>query len=906
MAFGSMHCAKEAGIAGTSYQFHQISRNSMMRPPILNPARLRPPSLPIGLLSRIQLLRRLGEAAQAGCRLSLLSAPLGSGKSILLAEYAGTLASAWAWVRCVTTDNQPRVFLAHLAAALGLPPETMGDSEEALWGGIIDNLERRRERFTLFLDDLHHLRSRRTCAYLNELMEFGPSTLHMVGASQGLPALSISQLRRDRRLLLLEAADLTLDSAQIEELALVRGLSLDSDAIYQLRAFSEGWMSAVLLGLAAHVESTGLNSKSAVKRASEYVARYIEESLLGDLAADLVSFIERTSVVSAFDARLAAWLSGNVRAEDAVRLLLRHDLLIQQRPDERLPYRYHPALRSTAYARLQSRNPEALQELHHKAADWLLENQRYAESVYQLGRAREYNRLLAVVEQHSFDLLREGRIDSIVDFLADLPEQDSDHLTLAITEASTVIATNDITRARNCLLRLQRLLRHGSTQVQRPERPRQTVAFLRSRLAVLGGNFSHGLRLVAEALRLYPQQNAASAVLLFNQASCLFALGRLEKAQQCAAEALEQLTTLGFHGYINSLHLLLAQIELTRGLIGQAEQRFMQPSHALSVTAPQSFYDLFLHLGQGIVMLQRSQFEAAAVRLAQAEVIALDVVHCAALPWVLHHQACLSEARGDAEQARRRWDEARRLARQNHLFGLYRLAGTWRVRLAVREHDEDFILAWIEELHWCRRHYGELMPEEWLAYAWVLRHLGQHAAAARIAADLGCQARADDNRLLLLQLHLLEANLQRDLKRIAEMTDSLEQALQLTVRHAFGQLLHQEGRALRDELRQLLNPQHRLHVGLPPLPPREQLCVLLPGLLADEEGHEALIEPLTRRELDVLRRMARGQGNQQIAEGLFISLSTVKTHINNLFRKLDAADRETALQAARRLKLLDH
>ncbi|MGH8430229.1 MAG: response regulator transcription factor, partial [Solimonas sp.] len=93
-------------------------------------------------------------------------------------------------------------------------------------------------------------------------------------------------------------------------------------------------------------------------------------------------------------------------------------------------------------------------------------------------------------------------------------------------------------------------------------------------------------------------------------------------------------------------------------------------------------------------------------------------------------------------------------------------------------------------------------------------------------------------------------------------------------------------------------------LDLPPLPPREQLNQLLRGLASDGEP-QALLEPLTRREQDVLRRMARGQGNQQIADGLFISLSTVKTHINNLFRKLDAVDREGALTAARGLKLLE-
>ena len=75
--------------------------------------------------------------------------------------------------------------------------------------------------------------------------------------------------------------------------------------------------------------------------------------------------------------------------------------------------------------------------------------------------------------------------------------------------------------------------------------------------------------------------------------------------------------------------------------------------------------------------------------------------------------------------------------------------------------------------------------------------------------------------------------------------------------------------------------------------------------IAGDGAAAPLLEPLTRRELDVLRRMARGQSNQQLAEGLFVSLSTVKTHINNLFRKLEVADRDAALRAARALQLLD-
>lgn len=868
----------------------------------INPARIRPHPVPSGALTRPGLLKRLADGAASGCRLSLVSAPLGYGKSVLLSQYAAGLQSGWAWLRCTTADNQPRVFLNHLVAALALS-QVEGGAEEVVWGAILRNLEQRQQGFTLFIDDIHHLRARATCRLLNELLEFGPQGLHILAASRGLPPLAMTQLRRDARLQVLDATDLALDSAEIESLAYARGLELGADALYRLRAVSEGWISSVLLGLAAMNESPHLAPGAIEVRAADLSTAFLDESLLADLPIAIVRLIETTSVVSVFDAGLAQQLSGNAQAKQALRMLQNQDALIQLCDSERQVYRFHPTLRSAGYRRLKAGRPDQLEPLHLRAAQWLLQNCRYAEAVYQLGRARAYDRLLSVVEAHSFDLLRQGEVGSIVEFLADLPERDSDHLALAITEASTVIATNDVARARVCLLRLQRLLREHGMPSHHPERPLQTMAFLRSRLAVLGGNFEHCLRLVADALRVSPQPSSATAVLQFNQATSLYALGRPAAAWQSATAALNELTSLGFLGYTNSVHLLLGQIELSQGRFDEARQRFAGQVASLPGTGPKHFYDLYLCLGQGLILLQGNQFALAAQQLAQAESLALEVAHCAALPWVLHHQACLAAAQDDTEQACRRWDKARRMARQYNLYALYRLAGADRVRVAVRTHDEDFILQWLQEWHWCRRHYDEVMPDEQLAYAWVQRHLGQHALAVRMA-DYGLRlADAEGNLLLKLQWQVLQAHLQLDRNCRAEMAATLEQALQLAIRHGFGQLLHHEGHGLRDELRLLLNPQHRRQAGLEPLPPRDRLAAWLPSAQLGERV-QPMLEPPTRRELDVLRRMAQGQSNQQIADGLFIGLSTVKTHINNLFRKLDANDRETALQAARQLRLL--
>lgn len=883
-----------------------------MPSPTLSPSKLRPPVLPGATIARPQLLQLLREAAEQDCLLSLLSAPLGYGKSTLLAHYVAGLNTPWGWLRCDAGDNRPLALLLHLHQAVGLAqPERAlapGD-EERLWASIVARLEQHSAGFTLILDDLHQLRAGSACRYLETLLRHPPAGLHLLAASEGLPHLALGHLRRDRRLQVLDTRHLALDSNEIQALAAARDQALGNNMPYCLRANSEGWISGVLLELAAHEERPQAQLQSAALRTDQaLVAQFFEEEVLRPLPPDLRRFLESLSVVNACDARLAACLSGRTDCEELLRRMLRQGLFIQQCGVDGLQYRLHSQLRQTLYHGLQRRAPEKLEQLHRQAADWLLQQHCYAEATYQLGRARDFNALLAAIDRHSFDLLREGKIDAMVDLLTDVPGQNiEDHFTLAITEASTLIVTNDIKRAAQCLVRLQRLLRNQAIPPRRAERAHQTLGFLRSRLAFLGGNFAHGIALVDQTLQHYAKVNAATAVLLFNRACCQYALGRLHEARRDAEQALAEIEALNFSGYINLLHLHLGLIELAQGELIRADERFAALAQVVPTGISHDFYDLFEHLGKGIVLLQQHQLPQAARRLAQAEAIALGFPHCSGLPWVLHYQALCLSAQGDLPGARARWEETRRLARTFKLFALYRQASAWRARLAVSERDQDFILGWLQEWHWCNRRYdGRLSPDEWLAYAWVQRHLGQYATTRRIAGELRVQATAEDNQQLSIDLHLLEATLYLDEADRKAALHSLDAALRLAARHGPGQLLQLEGRELSELFRQLISPPVRRQFGLElPLPPREQITELLRGLAVHSPSAQPLPEPLTRREQDVLRRMASGQANQQISDGLYISLSTVKTHINNLFRKLDATDREGALQAARKLKLLD-
>ena len=156
-------------VTGRSMTELQQSGNVITAPAvILNRARLRPPPLPKAMLERDALIQRL---SASGNRLTLLTSPLGYGKTTLMAACAINMDEDWGWLRCCSADNQPAVFLQHLAALFGLLPSSP-EQEQTLGTALFNALEARSRPFTLFLDDLHLLRSPGTRRLLNELIGF--------------------------------------------------------------------------------------------------------------------------------------------------------------------------------------------------------------------------------------------------------------------------------------------------------------------------------------------------------------------------------------------------------------------------------------------------------------------------------------------------------------------------------------------------------------------------------------------------------------------------------------------------------------------------------------------------------------------------------------------------------------
>ncbi|MEH6579147.1 MAG: LuxR C-terminal-related transcriptional regulator [Amphritea sp.] len=889
-------------------------------------SKLIPPDLSPDLMARPRLIEQLSKAPHT--RLTLVTAPAGYGKTSLLAQFSQQAGYPVAWYRLDPKDNNPERFLAHLVTAfqqaaiitdtsLSRCLDTLKADFEQAWALMLNQLQQQHSPFGLILDNGSCLKADKVLQLTQQLLQLASPQCHIIIAGRRKPGLALTRYIAAGQLLEIETSDLAFEAGETQTLLTQHEVNASASEIYQLNSRTEGWITGIQLWLVA-LRKTGakdqitLEAPSVTSQAYRYIADYFDEEVLRPLSRSVKHFLQSTCIVNSINGPLAEELSGQTNTSQLIQRLLKDNLFIQTKKRPIDWYRYHPLFQQFLYHQSKIKQPEQTTELHRKAAEWLLQREHFAEGIQQYGHCHDLSSLLTVIEKHTFDLLREGEVNEIVSFLANVPDTlSADHLTLAVTEASVVIVSNDVIRAKACINRLQKLVTQLPPKTD-SSRIIHTINFLRSRLAYLGGNLAHGIRTCNISLKPQEKVNAALSVIRFNRASCYFSLGQLQSAKNDARQAHAELKNFGLSGYINSLGFLLGQIELAQGQITLAEQRFRQlQPHSDNETAPHNFYDIFSNLGLGIVHIEKNELAIAGQYLNEAADIALKFQPSAALPWVLFYMGMLHCAEDDLQHAADVWDEALRIAARHKLYNIYRLCSAYRTRLAIRRNEHDIISQWLTRWDRWLSLYGEAtLPEERLTNGWIQRQQGNWDEAYRCSERLVCELQQQNNMLLLIDAFLLQACLHHDHEQTQLALEALNKGLELCADKGTAHLFLFEGQELTDLFKLGLS-EKKLHEqgiteGLTHPDFVAQQLVLMSQKLPDNQPYSIQLpfEQITRREMEVLRLITQGQSNQEIAATLYVGISTVKTHINNIFKKLDVTSRKDAIEKSQALQLL--
>ena len=370
--------------------------------PILATKLYIPPPRPKVVL-RTRLMERLNEGLNSTPGMTLISAPVGYGKTTLVSEWVACCERPVAWLSLDEGDSDPAFFLAYLVAALQTLPANPGAGVlnalqapqllpiESVLTGLLNEITAFPYQFTLVLDDYHLIDSKSIDQALTFLLEHLPPQMHLVITTREDPQLPLARLRAQGRLTELRAADLRFTPTEAAEfLNQVMSLNLSAEDIAALEDRTEGWIAGLQL---AALSTRGREDVHGFIRSfagdNRYIVDYLVEEVLQQQPASIQTFLLRTSILDRLcgplcDAVCSAGtdvLDPSTSGQETLEYLERANLFIVPLDNERRWYCYHRLFAELLKQRLHQNIASSLEdgsggvaEYHIRASQWYEDN----------------------------------------------------------------------------------------------------------------------------------------------------------------------------------------------------------------------------------------------------------------------------------------------------------------------------------------------------------------------------------------------------------------------------------------------------------------------------------------------------------------------------------------------------
>jgi LuxR family transcriptional regulator, maltose regulon positive regulatory protein len=885
---------------------------------------------------------RLREALvrNEGRRLTLVSAPAGFGKTTLLSEWLEDRSGDGgpiAWLSLEEADNDPARFLAYLVSALR---SALGDGigegvlaslrlpefppVEAVVGVLINELaDVRHEEVTIVLDDYHVIHSGPVHGATSFLLEHLPGNAHLVISGRADPPLPLAKLRARDQVTEIRAAELRFTTEEATSfLKGVMGLTLSEADVATLEAITEGWVAALQLAALSMRDREDLSSfVETFSGSNRHVLDFLAEEVLERQPEGVREFLLKTSVLERMSAPLCDALTSRNDGQQMLERLEHDNLFLIALDDERRWYRYHHLFADFLRSRLQRGQPERMRELHRRAAEWYEQNGWTSEAVRHALAAQEHDRAADLVEQVARKMWNRGEVMTLLGWLEELPEETRRRRPqLLLQNSAALLWVGRLDDVEPLVQEIERAVgvseqgRDEDLQPSADEPLRQVllggVAATRSWLAYLKGEPRGAIALARRALELLPGTDLELRTFAaFRLAEAYRTADDLEAASTAFAETAELGRAAGHDYLVLKAMSRQAELQMARGRLRSAD-------HVLQRTlrfAVEQGGDSLLATGEvhviiGELLYEWNDLESAARRLKEGIRLAERMGQFETLVDGYVALSRAEMAQDNTERALESAREANTLAQRSGAGEAVVEAAAWNARLHLTRNDSTAAILELERMAGAPAVSVSMVREtEQIARARLTVAQGGHEEALRLLEGLRQSAEAAGRTGKLIEILTLEALALWERSRRERALGTLTRALALGEPEGYLRTFVDEGAAVGDLLSATVEARQRGHPDAAIRIPARYLAKLL-AVLAQESAapgaSERLSEPLSDRELEVLGLVAAGKSNGEIASSLFVSLSTVKTHINNLYRKLEARSRTQAIARARELDLI--
>jgi LuxR family transcriptional regulator, maltose regulon positive regulatory protein len=872
----------------------------------------------------------LWERLEGAGRVTVVSAPPGSGKTVLLRSWTGQagLAGRAAWVQVGRDERDPQRFWLAVLGALrqtvlagGLVRELTAAPDLDGWAiveRLLNDLAPLRDRLWLVIDDAHELGSDLARRQLELLVMRAPDQLRLVLATRHDVRLGLHRLRLEGELTEIRAGDLRFSRAEARALFAAAGVELPDPALGLLVDRTEGWAAGLRLAalcLAGHDDPERFAAE--FSGSERTVAEYLLAEVLDRQPEQVRRLLLRTSVLDRVSGELADLLTGDSGGERMLHDLERAGAFVVSLDAARSWFRYHHLFADLLQLQLRRTEPGQVAALHERAASWFAGRGFVIEAVRHAQAAQDWELAARLLAEHWPTLYLDGQAATIHELLAGFPAG----IRAADAELAALAAGDELVRGSlEAAERYLGLAEHGSESVPECRRgqARVLLGMVRLLLARQRGN-PPAVAEQAQRLQAAAETPEAAQLGLGEElrALALISLGitevwaaRFEEAQRHLDQGVALARRIG-RPYLELTGLAhRAPVEVGRLPYARAEKRGWQ---AIELAERHGWTDQ-MAAGQAYAFLANAlawqgRLDEAEAWVQRAERTIRPEAEPAAAMGVQYFRGQLELARGRDANAVAAFNAAERLA--GHLAApdlLVTPTRAWLVHALVRLGDTgraEQVLAGLGEDD---RDRGEIRSA--VAVLRLAQH-DPHAATAALAPVLDSSAPVGWPTWLI-HAFMLEAIARdalgdppaagRALERALDIAEP-DGALLMFLLHPAPGLLERHARqrtAHAALLAQILNllagpgGPGGMGSGQPPRT-REGLEGIVPPRLT---------EPLSKSEIRVLRYLPTHLSAPEIAGELSVSTSTVKTHMRNLYAKLGAHSRAEAVESARTVGML--
>ena len=901
-------------------------------------SKYRLPSLRPGVVPRPRLTERRRAATRSA--LTVLSAPAGFGKTTLLLEWldaGGADDAAVGWLSVDRHDNDPVVFWTYVVTAMQSAVAGIGEgalqvlassspSMDAALSALLNDLDGLSVDLVLVLDDYHLIDSGEIHAGMVFLLEHPPPRLHVVLATRADPPLPMAQLRARGQLLEVRAADLRFTPE--ETAAYLNGpmqLGLSGADVAALDARTEGWIAALqlaALSLQGRADVSGFIAGFAGD--DRYIVDYLAEEVLARQAAAVRDFLLQTSVLERLTGPLCDAVTAGEGGTARLVALERANLFLVPLDDRRRWYRYHALFADVLHAHLLDERPDEVAELHRRASVWCEAHDDTALAIRHAQAGGHHGRAADLMELAMPMMARERREAELARWVRTLPaDVVRIRPVLGVAFVGALALVSDFDTVGERLDRIEASLRAADGSWPRRPPPDLIVVdragyralpahieMYRAALALANADLDGTITHAREALSLAPREDAlgrAAAGALAGLAS--WTTGDLAGADAAYNESIAGLTSIGFLADVLGCTITLGDIWRTQGRLAEALRTYQR---ALASTVPMPGDEPLrgtadMHVGLAGVLLERNDLRAARENLTTSR----HLGEHNGLPQNPYRwrvvMARLRQAEGDLDDALALLDEADHVYAGDYAPNVAPVPAV-RARLRLRRGE----LAQAEE--WARDR--QLSPADEPTYLSEYEHLTlarvliarhrtdpdarEHRNALALLDRLLAAAERGGRGASVIEILILQALAHQaggDAAAALAALAALDRAVTRAQPEGYVRLFADEGTPMGALLKAL-----KKQTAAPAYVRR--LLAATTGSNTRASTPQQLVQPLSERELDVLRLLGGDLGGPEIARELSVSLNTLRTHTKNIYAKLAVTSRRAAVRQARDLNLI--